>query len=121
MKNILYVLGAIFIILGLLGFFNNPILGTFQVDALHNVIHLATGVLAIIFAGMGDSQARTFCLVFGIIYLLVTILGFISGTGKILGLISNNMADNFLHLVIAIVFLALGMRKPTGMAASSGM
>ncbi len=69
------------------------------------------------FAGMGESQSRTFALVFGVVYALLTILGFISigasGTGHIIGpLISINGADNFFHLLVTIVLLAIGLRKP---------
>ena len=46
--------------------------------------------------------------VFGIVYALVAILGFFTGNGLLLGLISNNMADTWLHVLIAIVALALG-------------
>ncbi len=121
-KNILYVLGAVFIIIGILGFFNNPILGIFQVNLVHNLIHLASGVLAFIFAGRSESEARTFSLVLGVVYLLVTVLGFIQGSGNLLGIVAINTADNFLHLVLAIVFLALGLMKPaTSMASTSQM
>lgn len=121
-KNILYVLGAVFIIIGILGFFNNPILGIFQVNLVHNLIHLASGVLAFIFAARSESEARTFSLVLGVVYLLVTVLGFIQGSGNLLGIVAINTADNFLHLVLAIVFLALGLMKPaTNMASTSQM
>ena len=107
----MYIAGVVFIVLGLLGFVNDPILGIFDVDALHNIIHLASGILALVFASQGESQARMFALVLGIVYALVTILGFLTGDGKILGLVSVNGADNYLHLVLAIVFLVVGLKK----------
>ena len=113
----MYIAGAVFIIIGILGFFNNPILGLFQVDTLHNLVHLVSGILAFVFASQGESQSRRFALILGIVYALVTILGFIGG-GKILGLIVSNGADNVLHLVLAIVFLIVGLKKP---AMSGGM
>jgi hypothetical protein len=113
-KNVLYLLGAVFIILGLLGFvMKSPLLGLFAVDTLHNIIHLASGILALIFASRGDSQARMFALVLGVVYALVTVLGFMAGDGKILGLIVVNGADNVLHLILAVVLLAVGIRKPS--------
>lgn len=121
-KTIMYVAGAVFIVLGLLGFVNDPILGIFDVNALHNIVHLASGILALIFASQGESQARTFALVLGIVYALVTILGFMTGDGNILGLVATNGADNILHLVLAVVFLYVGLMKPkTGGAMASGM
>ncbi len=121
MKNILYVLGAVFIVIGLLGFVNNPILGIFATDTLHNIVHLASGILALVFAGKSAADAKKFALILGVVYALVTVLGFLSGdSGKILGLISINQADNFLHLVLAAVFLFLGLRKE-GAAANTSM
>lgn len=117
-KTIMYVAGVVFIVLGLLGFVNDPILGIFEVDALHNIVHLASGILALIFASQGESQARMFALVLGVVYALVTILGFMTGEGKILGLISTNGADQWLHLVLTVVFLVVGLKKP---AMSGGM
>jgi hypothetical protein len=112
-KNVMYVLGAVLIIVGLLGFINNPVLGIFKVDVLHNLVHLASGILAVVFAGMGASQAKTFAVILGVVYALVTILGFLSGE-SVLGLITVNMADNVLHLVLAIVFLVIGLKKSSG-------
>jgi hypothetical protein len=120
-KTVLYVLGAVFIIVGLLGFINDPVLGLFEVNTLHNLIHLASGVLALIFAGMAESQAKTFAVVLGVVYALVTILGFLLG-GNILGLMHVNMADNILHLVLTVVLLAVGLTKSSSaMSTSSGM
>jgi hypothetical protein len=119
LKNVLYVLGVVFILIGLLGFFNNPILGIFATDTVHNVIHLLSGVLALAFAGK-PSQAKMFAMVFGIIYALVAIVGFLTASGsKALGLFVVNGADNWLHVVIAIVLLYFGfMSKPSSSSAS---
>jgi hypothetical protein len=115
-KNIMYVLGAVLIIVGLLGFVNDPVLGIFEVDVLHNLVHLASGILALVFAGMGESQAKTYAVVLGVVYALVTILGFLSGT-TVLGLMDVNGADNVLHLILAVVFLIIGLRKTSGATA----
>ncbi len=117
------IVGVVFILLGLIGFVNDPILGIFEVDTLHNLVHLASGILALVFASQGEAQARRFALILGIVYGLVTILGFLSGdSGEILGLISTNGADNVLHLVLTIVFLVVGLKKPaSGGSMSSGM
>jgi hypothetical protein len=111
-KNLLYVLGVVFVLIGLLGFVNSPVLGLFEVNILHNLIHLVSGVLLLMYAG--KSSAKTVALVLGIVYGLVTVLGFLMG-GNILGLISVNMADNLLHLVLAAVLLVVGL---TGRSAA---
>ncbi len=119
-KNILTIFGVIFLAIGVLGFVNNPLLGIFEVDALHNIIHILTGALALVAVSMGRGAMSTFSKVFGIVYGLVAVLGFISGT-TVLGLIPVNLADNVLHLVIAVVFLYLGFGQGKDSSSSGGM
>ncbi len=101
------ILGVVFLLVGILGFFNMPILGVFDTNTLHNIVHLATGLIAIWAASSSESSSRMFAQWFGVIYALVTILGFIApsfmGT-----LLNTNTADHILHLVLAVVLLYLG-------------
>lgn len=115
-KMLITILGVVFIVVGLLGFFNNPILGIFEVDAMHNVVHLLTGVLALVFASKGNGSAKMFAKTFGIIYLLIAVLGFITvpDGGKVLNVIETNMADHILHVVLATIFLVIGFSKDRG-------
>ena len=111
------VFGIVFLVIGLLGFISavSPdglLLGVFEVDPIHNVIHVLTGILALVFM---KTQAKMFFKVFGIVYLLVTLVGFFQGT-TVLGLFGVNMADNVLHLVVAAIALWLGFRKEGTMA-----
>lgn len=106
-KKLILWLGIILVIVGLIGFFNNPVLGLFKVNTMHNLVHILTGILAIVFAMASVSAAMNYAKVFGIIYALVTILGLVSSSGMVLGMAING-ADNFLHLLLAIVFLVLG-------------
>lgn len=111
------VFGTILLAVGILGFIpaatpDNHLLGIFHVDPLHNLIHLVSGVLAI-FAGFKSARAsRRYFQVFGVIYGLVAILGFISMDKDILGLVANNMADNWLHVGITVFSLGLGFGYP---------
>jgi hypothetical protein len=100
----------VFVLVGVLGFVpgittDGHLLGIFEVNTLHNIIHLATGLVAF-WAANSVSNSRLFFKVFGIVYLLVTVLGFMQG--GVLGLIDTNMADNLLHLVIAAAALYAG-------------
>ena len=117
-KNVFYVLGVVFVILGLLGFVNNPLLGLFEVNAVLNLIHLVTGILLLVYAGKPESNAKTLAVVLGVIYALVTVLGFLMG-GNVLGLFHVNGAHNVLHLVLAIVFLAVGLSGRSSSAPAS--
>jgi hypothetical protein len=117
--------GIVFILIGILGFIpgvtnaDGMLLGIFQVDALHNVIHLLSGIVALLCAG-SHKGAKSYFKIFGVIYALVTILGFVGG-GNVLGLIMVNGADNALHLIIAVVALALGFGGPKNSMQSAPM
>lgn len=113
-KNLLYVIGAVFLILGVVGFFNNPILRIFDVNLGVNLVHIVSGILAFGFATRGESEAKTFALILGVVYLLITVLGFIQGSGQLLGIVTVDTAGNFLHLILAVVLLGVGLSKPTG-------
>src|ERR671910_387277 len=103
-KTFALVLGVVTLLIGILGYVMNPsgglLLGIFAVDPPHNLIHLVTGIAGLAAAFMG--WARLFCQVFGVIYLLVGVLGFVAtdSAGMLLGIMHNNMTDNLLHLVI---------------------
>lgn len=76
-QRTLSTVGVIFLALGIWGFFQNPILGLFAVDAAHNVVHLLSGVLALAFAASTEARAIGFAKVFGWIYGILAILGFL--------------------------------------------
>lgn len=106
------VFGVVLTLVGLVGFIpalstNGNLLGIFAIDPLHNVIHLLSGVVGLAAAfTAGAKYARLYAGVFGVVYGLVTLIGFIQGS-TVLGLISINLADNVLHLLIAIVSLGV--------------
>lgn len=114
------VFGIVFLAIGILGFVpaltpDGHLLGLFEVDTMHNVIHILTGVLALLAAG-SVSKAGLFFKVFGVVYALVTVLGFVMD-GEVLGLIHTNMADNVLHLVVAAVALYAGFGMKSKMSS----
>jgi hypothetical protein len=112
-KSAAVLFGIVFILIGILGFVpgitdNQMLLGIFHVNAAHNVVHLLSGAAAL-FAGMTSTgAARIYFRVFGVIYGLVAVMGFMMGDGMLLGMISNNTADTWLHVGIAAVSLLLG-------------
>lgn len=100
------LLGVVLLVVGLLGFvMESPLLGLFEVDTVHNLIHLASGVVALLVAG-SRSGARMYLIVFGLVYGLVAVLGYTSGS--VLGLFTVNGADNLLHTAIAALCLVVG-------------
>lgn len=102
------ILGAVLVLVGLLGFVNDPVLGIFEVDAVHNVIHLLTGGVLLAAAFMNNGvHVRMVNITLGAVYLLVAILGFVAPS--LLGSIMQyNAADNWLHLFLGVVLVGVG-------------
>lgn len=124
LRTLIWVFAAVFIIVGLVGVMTEPgtlMLGIFQVDFLHNLVHLISGaVFALVGVGLaGQNKERYVFQVFGIFYALITLVGFIQGY-TVAGLIGVNMADNLLHLAIAVVALCIGfLCKPKAAVTST--
>ena len=98
--------GWILIIVGVLGFFSNPLIssvGYFHANAAHDVVHLLLGIILLI-AATTEEKAALWLKVIGIVTIIVAILGFLSSTGMILGFIASNSAAKWLHAVLGIVF-----------------
>ncbi len=114
-KMVAQVFGWVLLLVGILGFVPGVttqaglLLGIFQVDTVHNIIHLLTGAVGIFAAYGGYGSAKTYFQVFGVVYALVAIMGFfVPDGGKLLNLFAINTADNLLHVVIALLALYLG-------------
>jgi hypothetical protein len=117
LKTIAIIFGVIVLAIGILGFIPqaNPgdlLLGLFHVNLIHNLIHIATGIVSILCGLSSNYASQVFFQVFGIVYGLVALLGFYYMDQNILGLIANNMADNLLHVLISAVSLYLGFFYP---------
>lgn len=107
-RPVTQLLGVIFTLLGIAGFFMGDMVLFFEVNTIHNIIHLATGLIALWAATAG--KERMFLLVFGIVYLAVAIMGFTQG-GDILGLFHANDADNYLHIAVGLICVILGSSR----------
>lgn len=123
-KKLAMLFGAIFALIGILGFIpgitssDGMLFGIFQVDTIHNLIHLVTGLIGLWLGSSSDSGSKSWFQIFGIVYGIVAILGFVYGGDKILGFLINNVADTWLHLVLAAVLLAIGFGMSSGMTAA---
>ena len=105
-KTYATVLGVVLLLVGLLGFFNNPILGLFGVNTAQNILHLVAGVLGIWFGTKGEGKGYNMWT--GIIAAVVALLGFIPATAGLLTSIFNiNFAITVLHAGIAVVSLGV--------------
>jgi NAD(P)-dependent dehydrogenase (short-subunit alcohol dehydrogenase family) len=85
-------------------------LGIFPVNLLHNVVHLAFGIWALA-ASRSWGGSKQFFVVGGYIYIVLTVLGFVSPAG--FGLVPLGGADIGLHCLLGVVMLAIGyLLKP---------
>ncbi len=108
-KKLAVVFGIVFVIVGLLGFIQNPIVGSgafFHTDAMHNVFHLLVGIVLLIAGGNGTRASALWLKIFGIIYLVLFLDGLVQP--ELLGFIEANNADAWLHLVLGVVLLVAG-------------
>ncbi|PYI93869.1 MAG: TonB-dependent receptor [Verrucomicrobia bacterium] len=113
-KTMAVLFGVVFLVVGILGFVpavtkDQMLLGIFHVNTAHNAVHLLSGVVALLCGMSGAGASRWYFRIFGLVYGAVAVMGFMAGGDTmLLGLISNNMADTWLHVGIAAVSLLLG-------------
>ncbi|HYY10877.1 MAG TPA: DUF4383 domain-containing protein [Kineosporiaceae bacterium] len=113
-----YVFGAVYLLVGLLGFAvtsgvgfaatdGKSLLG-FEVNPLHNIVHLLVGAALVLAARQGLASSRAVNTAVGGVYLLVAVLGlFILGSSA--NILALNGADNVLHFASAAVLLGVGL------------
>lgn len=124
-KTLAKLFGVIFIIVGILGFISNPIvggMGFFQANGAHNVVHILLGLVLLLASGT-EAKAAVWLKIIGIVYLVVAILGFammpaMSMSTDLLGFIKINNADNWLHVVLGLVVFFSGFAGGKTMTAS---
>lgn len=108
------ILGLLLIGAGVLGFVPGQKFvaaedAIFRVDLLHNVVHLASGLLLLILPSIiGGKQSL---LLVGVVYAGVAVLGFLHPTDSTLinGLVAMNDADRYLHVAVAAILLLAGL------------
>jgi hypothetical protein len=129
------LVGATLVIAGIIGFFYSSsfgspgkvdaVFGILNVNAWHNIVHIATGALGL--AALGYA-ARAYAGGLGVVYIVVAIWGFILGDGhNILGFLPVNTEDNVLHALLGVAGIAAyaatsprqaGETAPRGAAAA---
>ena len=112
-KTVCKILGVVFLLVGVLGFVTPDLLNAHLTPA-HNAVHIVSGAIALYFGFAGTlSGAKTFSLVFGVVYLALGILGMALGTGEdrmwMVGPLHFGQADHGIHILLGVVFLAGGL------------
>lgn len=81
--------------------------GIFAVSVLHNIVHLAFGVLGFLLA-TSWTGARAFLIGGGAVYLLLTIYGLLIDRQEDANVVPLDEADNWLHLALGLTMIVLG-------------
>ena len=103
-KPVSWLLGLVLLVAGVAGFFAGGTLLIFQVDPVHNVIHIISGLTALL---MTQRYARECLVMLGVFYGVIAVFGFFNG-GDILGFFSTNLAGDYLHFAIGAIGLVVG-------------
>jgi uncharacterized protein DUF4383 len=119
------LVGAVFVIVGIAGFIPgittnvgdmkfaghespSELLGLFQVSILHNIVHLAIGIIGLVAAATWEG-ARLYLVGGGAIYLALAVYGWIVERTSDANFVPMNNADNVLHVVLGAGLILLGV------------
>jgi hypothetical protein len=116
-QTIAKLFGWVFILVGVLGFLGfaggtmsmgtpTYLLGIFQVNLLHNIVHILIGLWGIN-AARTAGGAVAFCKQAGVLYLLLSIIGF-AAPDLLASMVPLGGNDRFLHLVLGLVLCYFG-------------
>ena len=131
------IAGIVFLIVGIAGFIPGlttnygdlalaghdsmaKLMGVFQVSVLHNIVHLAYGIAGIVFARR-TRWSRNFLIWGGVVYAVLWLYGLvIGGMSTAANFVPLNSADNWLHLILAVAMIALGLLLRTPQRDGTG-
>ncbi|HLJ83096.1 MAG TPA: DUF4383 domain-containing protein [Candidatus Eremiobacteraceae bacterium] len=115
-KTLATLFGAIYLIVGIAGFIPafggtmsmtpSMLFGIADVNLLHNLVHVIIG-LAGLAGGRTESGGISFCKTFGIILLLIGVVGFL--TPNLLGILPIGGGDIWIHLTTGAILLIAGL------------
>jgi hypothetical protein len=121
-QNVARLVGIVFLLVGVAGFIpgvttnlydglefagdegNAELLGLFEVSVLHNIVHGLFGIAGLALSATA-SGARTYLIGGGAIYLFLFLLGIVGGGDWI----PANDADDWLHLLLGVGMIGLGV------------
>lgn len=125
-KTIGMLFGWIYTIVGIAGFIpalggsfsmtGSTLLGVAPVNVLHNIVHLIIGIAGLTMSRT-EEGAGTFCKTFGIILLLLGIIGFIQP--NLFGILPIGGGDIWIHLITGAILAVAGFASAPSRAAAS--
>jgi hypothetical protein len=102
------LLAAVLAVLGVAGFATDGAVLMFHLDTVQSLFLLGSGIVGLIATKESEAFARWYLILVGVVYGLLAADGFMYG-GNTVQLFSVNEAENYLHLLVAVVALASGL------------
>ena len=125
-KTIGMLFGWIYTIVGIAGFIpalggsfsmtGSTLLGVAPVNVLHNIVHLIIGIAGLTMSRT-EEGAGTFCKTFGIVLLLLGIIGFIQP--NLFGILPIGGGDIWIHLITGAILAVAGFASAPSRASAS--
>jgi hypothetical protein len=126
------VVAAVFLLVGVLGFIPGVtteydgmtfaghestamLLGVFHVSILHNIVHLLFGIVGLVLA-RSVPGAIGFLIGGGAVYLVLWLYGLLIDHDSAANFVPLNTADNWLHLILGVGMVGLGLALRRGTA-----
>lgn len=107
------VFGIIFVLAGLLGFVNNPLIGAnglFMTNGAYNIVMIILGVILLVASRGGQGKSASWLKIIGVLFIIIAVLGFLMHGPMLLGVLAINSMDNWLALVLGVILIIGGMR-----------
>lgn len=113
-RTYMTIAGVVLVALGLLGFVNiiagDPARNSgviLHTDAIHNIVHLATGAIALFIAfGLPRERQLSGVLAFAVLYLIILVAVYISPTLFGLFSVAANLPLHIIHAALVLAALA---------------
>jgi len=109
------LVGVVLVVVGLLGFISNPLVGKdpnalVSTNEIHNIVHLATGLLALYIAfGLKGAQQANGLVGFGVLYAVIFIAVVLSNNlFGLFGDYASGINEHVIHGAVALVSLGIG-------------
>ena len=116
LRVLAFLCGIAFILAGVAGMSLKPeyivdgkLFGKFLVNFEHNLVHLVTGILALVSGVKSYFASKLFFIIFGIIYGILAILGIVQTDADFFH--QHILVDdfgNYVHIAISLLFLVFG-------------
>ncbi|RPF22520.1 DUF4383 domain-containing protein [Myceligenerans xiligouense] len=126
------VIGAVYLLVGVAGFFVTGFAGfaehddgrtlvVFAINPLHNIVHLVIGLLGVTL-WVTPGGARTYGWLLAVGYGAAFVYGLVAVNNPDINLLNINVADNWLHIISAVagLVIALWPRRRPGTSTMPG-